>query len=434
MAVSTIRHYRWIIVVLLFFATTINYLDRQIIGLLKPTLEKEFSWTETDFARIVMAFTAAYAIGLLAFGRFIDKVGTKLGYAITIVWWSLAGMLHALARSAFGFGIARVGLGLGEAGNFPAAVKTVAEWFPKKERGLATGIFNAGTSVGVVVALIIGPLILARYGWQEVFWITGASGFVWLILWLVFYNVPSKQQRLTAEEYELITADETSVSDNPAELQPVKWVKLFSLPQTWAFITGKALIDPIYWFFLFWLPSYFSSSFNLDLKKPSIELMIIYTATTLGSITGGYFSSWLIKKGWPTLKARKTVLLIFAVGELSIIFMQLATNVWIAVALISIAAAIHQAWATNVFTIASDLFPKQAVSSVVGIGGMAGAVGGILFPILVGSLLDTYKLAGKLGAGYNVLFTICGCTYLLAWTIIHLLTRKSERVSLSELV
>ncbi len=434
MAVSKIRNYRWLIVVLLFFATTINYLDRQIIGLLKPTLEKEFNWTETDFARIVMAFTAAYAIGLLVFGRFIDKVGTKLGYAITIVWWSLAGMLHALARSAVGFGWARVGLGLGEAGNFPAAVKTVAEWFPKKERALATGIFNAGTSIGVVIALIIVPLILTRYGWQEVFWITGALGFVWLIFWLIFYDIPSKQRRLTDEEYQLITGNEASLANNTDDLKTVKWFKLFTFPQTWAFLTGKALIDPIYWFFLFWLPSYFSSSFNLDLKKPSLELMLIYAATTVGSITGGYFSSWLIKKGWPTLKARKTVLLIFAICEISVIFMQFVTNVWVAVALISLAVAVHQAWATNVFTIASDMFPKQAVSSVVGIGGMAGAVGGILFPILVGSLLDSYKSVGKLGAGYNVLFTICGCTYLLAWTIIHFLTRKSERVSMSQLV
>jgi len=434
MSLSKIRNYRWIIVVLLFFATTINYLDRQIIGLLKPILEKEFNWTETDFARIVMAFTAAYAIGLLIFGRLIDKVGTKIGYTITIVLWSLAAMLHALARSAVGFGIARVGLGLGEAGNFPAAVKTVAEWFPRKERALATGIFNAGTSIGVVAALWIVPLILSRYGWQEVFWITGSLGFAWLICWLIFYEVPSKQPRLTADEYQLITTGDATDINDAATLQPVRWIKLFSFPQTWAFITGKALIDPVYWFFLFWLPSYFSSSFNLDLKKPNMGLILIYLATTIGSITGGYFSSWLIKKGWPVLKARKTVLLIFAIAELSITLMQFATSVWMAVALISFAVAVHQAWATNVFTIASDMFPKQAVSSVVGIGGMAGAAGGILFPILVGSLLDSYKAAGRLGEGYNILFTICGCTYLLAWVIIHLLTRKTERVSMSQLV
>ncbi len=429
---TKIKNYRWLIVVLLLFATIINYLDRQIIGLLKPILEKEFNWTETDFARIVMAFTAAYAAGLLLTGRFIDKTGTKLGYAITVVVWSLAGMFHALARSAFGFGVARFVLGLGEAGNFPAAVKTVAEWFPKKERALATGIFNAGTSLGVVLALLIVPWILSHYNWQGVFWITGALGFIWLVFWLIFYDVPSRQKRLTTAEYELITnGQDTSI--NEAAENNLHWFKLFTVPQTWALIAGKGLIDPIFWFFLFWLPSYFSSTFELDLKKPSLPLMIIYAATTFGSIGGGYFSSWLIKIGWPTFKARKTALILFAVLEVSIILVQFAANIWVAVGLISLAVAVHQAWATNVFTLASDLFPKQAVSSAVGIAGMAGAVGGILFPMLVGSLLDSYKAAGNLEGGYNLLFTLCGFTYLVAWTIIHLLTRNSKGVSISDL-
>ncbi|HEX8607929.1 MAG TPA: MFS transporter, partial [Pedobacter sp.] len=412
---------------------TINYLDRQIIGLLKPILEKEFSWTETDFAHIVMAFTAAYAIGLISFGWLIDKIGTKLGYTITIVVWSVAGMLHALARSAFGFGVARVGLGLGEAGNYPAAMKTVAEWFPKKERALATGFFNAGTSVGVVVALLVVPLILNFYGWQEVFWITGAFGFVWLIFWWIFYDVPAKQKRLSAEEYAFISSGQDAEQDKASAAKKVKWQKLFLFPQTWAMITGKGLIDPIYWFFLFWLPSYFSSTFSLDLKKPSLQLMIIYAATTVGSIGGGYLSSLLIKKGWPVLKARKTVLFVFAILEVSIILAQFAKEAWVAVGLISLAVAVHQAWATNVFTMASDMFPTESVSSVVGIAGMAGAVGGILFPILIGSLLDTYKAAGNLTGGYNLIFTLCGFTYLIAWTIIHFLTKKSEKVELTEL-
>lgn len=402
--------YRWLILSLLFFATTINYLDRQIIGLLKPALEKEFNWSETDFAHIVMGFTAAYATGLLAFGRLIDKVGTKWGYGISVIVWSTFGMLHAVAKSVFGFATVRIGLGLGEAGNFPAAVKAVAEWFPKKERALATGIFNSGTSIGVVIALFITPWILSRYGWQEVFWITGALGFIWLGLWSWLYKLPEKP---------IDEADAQSTAE-----EPVKWIKLFSLPQTWAFITGKLLIDPIYWFFLFWLPSYFSSTFHLDLKKPSLELMVIYAATTLGSIGGGYFSSRLIKKGWPVLKARKTALLIFALLEVSIIMVQFATDVWTAVVLISFAVAIHQAWATNIFTLASDLFPKASVSSVVGIGGMAGSVGGIIFPVFVGYLLDSYKLQGNLPGGYNILFTVCGFTYLTAWLIIHFFTRR----------
>ncbi len=422
-----IRHYRWIVVGMLFLATSINYIDRQIIGLLKPLLEKEFNWTETNFARIVMAFTLAYAIGLLVSGRVIDRIGTKLGFAISITIWSIAGMLHALARSVWSFSLVRIGLGLGEAGNFPAGVKTVAEWFPKNERGLATGIFNAGTSVGVVLAVLIVPWILSFGTWQQVFWITGGLGFLWLAAWWVLYEVPSKQKRLSAEEYELIRSGQESAEQ--VEIK-VRWQQLFSFPQTWAMITGKGLIDPIFWFFLFWLPSYFSSTFSLDLKKPSLELMIIYTATTIGSIGGGYLSSSLIKKGWPVLKARKTVLLIFAFTELSVIFTQFATEAWVAVVLISLAVAVHQAWATNVFTLATDLFPKEAVSSVAGIAGTAGAVGGILFPILVGYLLDHFKSMGNLTGGYNVLFTICGFTYLLAWMIIHLLTRKSGRVEL----
>ncbi|GAC1456762.1 MAG: MFS transporter [Chitinophagaceae bacterium] len=434
MPVTKIKNYRWLIVTLLFFATTINYLDRQVIGLLKPILEKEFNWTETDFAHIVMAFTASYAIGLISLGWIIDKIGTKLGYTITIIFWSVAGMLHAFAKSAPGFAVARVGLGLGEAGNYPAAMKTVAEWFPDKERSLATGIFNMGTSMGVVAALLIVPVILQSYGWQEVFLITGGIGFVWLIFWRRFYAIPSKQKRLTADEYALITNGQDEEKERPLQQKPIKWIKLFHFPQTWAYITGKALIDPIYWFFLFWLPSYFSSTFNLDLKKPSLQLMIIYAATTLGSIGGGYFSSWLIKKGWPVLKARKMALLLFAVLEITSMFVRFADTAWTAVALISIAVAVHQAWATNIFTTASDMFPKEAVSSVVGIGGMAGAMGGILFPILVGNLLDTYKTAGNITAGYNLLFTICGFIYLIAWTIIHLLTRKVQKVRLTELI
>jgi MFS transporter, ACS family, hexuronate transporter len=422
---TTIKNYRWIIVSLLFFGTTINYLDRQIIGLLKPILEKEFEWTETDFARIVMAFSAAYAVGLLVAGWFIDKVGTKIGYAFSVVVWSVAGMLHAIAKTVTGFGIARLGLGLGEAGNYPAAMKAVAEWFPKKERGLATGIFNAGTSVGVIVALVIAPWILVNYGWQSVFWITGAVGFVWLIFWLWLYEIPSKQKYVSAAERDYILQGQVTNDQPIHDASKVKWYKLFSLPQTWAYITGKFLIDPIFWFFLFWLPSYFSSIFSLDLRKPSLPLMIIYASTTVGSIGGGYISSWLIKRGMPALKARKKAMLVFAILEISVIGLQYVTDVWVAVALISMAVAIHQAWATNVFTTASDMFPKESVSSVVGIGGMAGAVGGILFPMLVGYLLDLYKSSGNLVGGYNLLFTLCGTLYLTAWIIIHLLTRKT---------
>jgi ACS family hexuronate transporter-like MFS transporter len=285
----------------------------------------------------------------------------------------------------------------------------------------------------VVLALLIVPWILRNYSWHEVFWITGALGFIWLIFWLIFYDLPSRQKRLTPEEYSIILNGQEREVKKEAAGKSIKWYKLFTLKQTWALITGKGLIDPIFWFFLFWLPSYFSSAYELDLKRPSVELLIIYAATTIGSISGGYFSSVLIKKGWPVMKARKTALFIFAVLELSIILAQFTTAAWMAVGIISLAVAVHQAWATNVFTIASDMFPTEAVSSVVGIAGMAGAVGGILFPILVGFLLDSYKAAGNLTGGYNLLFTICGCTYMTAWTIIHLLTRKHAIVKAEEL-
>ena len=430
-----IKNYRWFIVTLLFIVTTINYIDRQIIGLLKPILEVEFNWSESDFAHIIMAFTAAYAIGLLVVGRTIDKTGTRFGYIFITSLWSIAGMLHAVARSALHFGLARFGLGLGESGNFPAGVKAISEWFPKKERALATGIFNSGTSVGVVLALIIVPWILRNYSWHEVFWITGSLGFVWLIFWYIFYDVPAKQKRLSSEEYKLIKNGIENESSMDLANSPVKvkWYRLFAFPQTWALITGKGLIDPIFWFFLFWLPSYFSSAYDLDLKKPSLELIVIYSATTVGSILGGFFSSLLIRNGWQVLKARKTSLLIFAILELSIILAQYTTAAWMAVGIISLAVAVHQAWATNVFTMASDMFPSETVSSVVGIAGMAGAAGGIFFPVLVGYLLDSYKAAGNLVGGYNLLFTICGFTYLTAWTIIHLLTRKNEVVPLHKL-
>ncbi len=423
---QTIGKYRWTVVALLFFATTVNYLDRQVIGLLKPTLEKAFSWSETDYGNIVMMFSAAYALGLLFFGRIIDRIGTKMGYVASIIAWSVAAIGHAFARSTFGFGVARAALGLGESGNFPAAIKAVAEWFPKKERALATGIFNSGANIGAVVAPIMVPWILGIWGWQEAFIITGAIGFIWLIFWWIFYEIPSRQKRLSPEEFAYIHSDE----EEGDEEKPVKWSTLFRIRQTWAFFFGKLLTDPIWWFFLFWLPSYFSTTFQIDLKKPSLELAVVYTATTIGSIGGGYLSGYFIRLGWPVFRARKIAMLIFALAVVPIVLAQYATNVWAAVGLISLAAAAHQAWSANIFTTASDMFPKRAVSSIVGIGGMAGAVGGILFPMLVGRLLDSYKAAGNLGGGYNLLFIICGCVYLLAWGIMHLFTPKMEKVKI----
>ncbi|MFZ4376207.1 MAG: MFS transporter [Saprospiraceae bacterium] len=421
MSKSPIGNQRWIVVALLFFATTINYIDRQVIGLLKPTLEVEFGWSEKDYANIVMAFTAAYALGLLVFGRIIDKIGTKMGFSISIVFWSIAACLHGVVKTTFGFGIARAALGLGESGNFPAAIKTVAEWFPKKERALATGIFNSGANIGAVFAPILVPTILALYGWQEAFIITGAIGFVWLIFWLYYYEIPTRHKKVTEAELAHIHSDNEEDTSNE---KPITWGTLFRVRQTYVFIAGKLLTDPIWWFFLFWLPSYFSTSFNLDLKKPGWPLVIIYMATSIGSIGGGYLSSYFIQKGWPVYKARKTAMFIFALCVLPIMSAKYATNMWVAVALISLAAAAHQAWSANIFTVASDMFPKKAISSVVGIGGMAGSIGGVLFPIFVGYILETYKLLGDSTSGYNIIFFVCGLMYMLAWAVMHFISPK----------
>ncbi len=427
-------NFRWTVVALLFFATTINYLDRQVLGLLKPALEVEFGWTETDYATIVMAFSAAYAIGLLFYGGFVDRIGTKLGYTISIIVWSIAAMFHAAARSTLGFILARASLGLGEAGNFPVAIKATAEWFPKKERALATGIFNSGANIGAVVAPIMVPWILGAYGWEEAFIITGAIGFIWLIFWWFMYEIPSKKKGISQAEYDYIHSDdkEEEVEEQAEDRSTgaASWLKLFGIRQTWAFVFGKFLTDPVWWFFLFWLPSYFASNFDLDLKKPSLHLAILYTATTIGSIGGGYLSGYFIKKGMPVFKARKTAMLLFAVIVIPIVFAQYCTNIWQAVALISLAAAAHQAWSANIFTTASDMFPKKAVSSVVGIGGMAGSVGGILFPLFVGYVLDNAKAAGNINTGYNFIFIICGSAYLLAWLIMHFFTPRMEKVKI----
>lgn len=426
MGITKMGNYRWVVCALLFLATTINYIDRQVIGLLKPTLEKEFHWTEVDYGYIVMAFAAMYALGYAIFGSLIDKVGSKIGYSISVFVWSIAAMLHAAVRSTLGFGIVRGLLGLSEAGNFPAGVKAVAEWFPKKERGLATGIFNSGTSIGAVAAPLLVPWILGVYGWKEAFWITGSFGFIWLIFWWLFYEIPSKQKRLQQVEFDFIHSDiEPAVSETAVKL---KWRQLLLLKQTWVFIVGKVLTDPIWWFFLFWLPAYFSDTFQLDLTKPSWHLAIVYAATTFGSIGGGYLSSYFIKHGWPVLKARKTTLLIAAIAVTPIFLAKYATDIWVAVAIISLATAAHQAWSTNIFTIVSDIVPKKTVSSVVGIGGMSGSIAATLFPLLVGFLLAYYKSAGNIKAGYDILFIICGCAYFLAWVIITLLTKQMKSI------
>jgi ACS family hexuronate transporter-like MFS transporter len=416
--------YRWSVVTLLFFATTINYLDRQVIGLLKDYLAVDLHWSEQDYSRIVIAFTAAYATGLFLFGRIIDSIGTKVGYRIAVIIWSMAAAGHGFVRTTLGFGVMRTFLGLGEGGNFPAAIKAVAEWFPKKERALATGIFNSGTNIAAVIGPFVVMWIYTHYGWREAFLWTGMLGILWLVAWQVYYDAPETQKRLSRAELDLIRENETEKDIR----QPKRTLRqLLTTRQTWAFAAAKFFSDPIWWFYLFWIPSYFNSTYHIDLKSSWVYVSTIYFVASFGSIAGGYFSGWLIRRGWPALQARKRVMLIYAFCVVPIIFIQLATQVWWAVALISLAAAAHQAWSANLFTTTTDMFPRRDVSSVVGIGGMMGSVGSVLFPYVIGLLLDHFKALDNLEGGYNIIFVICGCSYLVAWGMLHVILLKKNQ-------
>ncbi len=427
-----IGKYRWVILALVFFATTVNYLDRQVISLLKDDyLDPQFNWTETDYANVVVAFQVCYALGMLVVGWFIDKVGTKIGYALSLTVWSLAATGHAFARSTLGFIAARGLLGLSEAGNFPAAVKTVAEWFPKKERALATGIFNSGTNIGAIIAPLSVPFIAAAWGWQEAFIITGAIGFLWLIFWFAMYEVPSKHKKLSKSEFEYINSDKDEKINND-NTEKVSWFKLLSYRQTWAFVIGKFMTDPVWWFYLFWLPSFLNKQYGMTKTDVALPIAVVYTLTTVGSIIGGWLSGFFIGKGWPVYKARRSVMLIFALLVIPVIFAQAlgSYSYWYAVLIIGLAAASHQAWSANIFTTTSDMFPKKAVASVTGIGGMAGAVGGILIARLAGTILDHFKAMGSIETGYYIMFIICGSAYLGAWIIFNLLAPQMKRVEL----
>jgi len=379
--------YRWTVCALIFFATTVNYLDRQVIGILKPVLESDLHIGEADYGYIITAFQLFYAFGMLLAGRLIDKFGTKIGYGISVLLWSIAAMGHALARGGFGFGFWRGLLGLSESGNFPAAIKTVAEWFPKKERALATGIFNSGTNVGAIIAPLAVPAIVVAFGWQAAFIITGALGFIWIILWFIFYEIPEKQKKLTGAELQYIKSD---VEKAEEDTSPVSWLTLLKFRQTWIFFIGKGLTDPIWWFYLFWIPGWLAEvrGAGLNISSFGLPLVVIYTSTTVGSIAGGWLSSFMIRKGLEPYKARKYTMLIFALLVVPIFLAQShGMSTWGAVGLISLAASSHQAWSANIFTTVSDAFPKKAVSSVTGIGGMAGALGGAFVSIFAGNIL-----------------------------------------------
>ena len=419
--------YRWVICALLFFATTINYIDRQILSLLKPILDEQLKWTNEEFGLINSAFQGAYAIGLLAFGWFIDKYGTKIGYAVSIAAWSVAALGHALVSTVGGFMIARMALGLGEGGNFPSAIKAVALWFPKKERALATSIFNSGTNVGAIIAPAVVPWIAFTWGWQGAFIAAGLAGFIWLFFWIPFYNVPEKIKHMTESELAHIRSD----VDEKGGTEKIPWLKLLSYRQTWSFIVAKFFTDPVWWFFLIWLPDFFKQTRGLDIKKSWVHLVTIYVIVTVLSIIGGWVTGYLTKTGWTVTRARKTGMVIFAFLVIPILAVT-SVGDWTAVLLIGLAGAAHQAWSANLFTTVSDMFPKRAVASVIGIGGMAGAVGGMLFPFITGRLLDAFKASGDITAGYAILFGVCGFAYLFSFGIHHLLAPRFEQFEMKE--
>ena len=421
---------RWLICALLFFAAAINYIDRQVIGILKPTLQEQFHFDEQDYAAIVFTFQAAYAIGLLLSGRIMDRIGVRRGFALAVVVWSIGAVMHGaadwlpwlriptlsidppavvfLGGATAGLALSRLVLGLGEAGNFPASIKAVAEWFPKKERALATGIFNSGTNIGALVTPLVVPWITLAYGWQWAFVITGVLGFGWVIWWFVSYRDPEMHPGVNAAELAIIQSD-------PVEkTAAIPWSRLLPHRQTWAFAAGKFLTDPIWWLYLFWVPDFLKRNHGLDLKTMGLPLVVIYLVADVGSIGGGWLSSHLIKRGWSTNAARKTAMLVCALAVVPMLAAAQVKSLWMAVALVSIAAAAHQGWSANLFTLVSDMFPKRAVGSVVGIGGMAGSVGGMLIALVVGAIRQ------KTGS-YVPIFVMAASAYLVALVIIQLL-------------
>jgi len=416
--------HRWAVCALLFFATTINYIDRQILSLLKPILDDQLHWTNAEFGMVNSAFQGAYGLSLLIFGWLIDKYGTKIGYAISIAAWSLAAMGHALVGSVGGFLWARVALGLGEGGNFPAAIKATAIWFPKKERALATSLFNSGANVGAILAPAIVPWLALTFGWHSAFLAAGAVGFLWLFLWMPWFETPEKKSSVSKEELAWIQSDGVEVQS-----QKIPWGRLLEYRQTWGFILPKLITDPVWWFFLIWLPDFFKQTRGLDIKKSWVLLVTIYSIVTVLSIAGGWITGYLAKRGWSINRARKGGMLLFALCVVPILAVTGASD-WGAVLLIGLAGAAHQAFSANLFTTVSDSFPKQAVASVIGIGGMAGALGGMLFPIVTGMLLDSYKASGNVAAGYGILFAFCAGAYLFSLILLQLLNPRLEPVRL----
>ena len=420
---TKIGNFRWIICALIFFATTINYMDRQILSLIKEILDKQLGWTNEQFGLVNSVFQFAYGIGLLFFGWFIDRFGTKIGYAVSITAWSLAALGHALVGSIGGVFTVRIALGLSEGGNFPSAIKSIALWFPKKERAFATSIFNSGTNVGAILAPWLVPVIAFTWGWQAAFVMAGVAGFIWLLFWLPIYNTPDKIAKLGKEEWEHIHSDQDEKSDKDSGKVP--WLSVLRYRQTWSFIIGKFMTDPVWWFFLIWLPDFFKKTYGLNIKKSWVHLVTIYIIITVLSIFGGWITGFFIKKGWTITRARKTGMFLFA---LCVVPVAVATKlgVWPAVLLIALAGSAHQAWSANLYTTVSDMFPKKLVASIIGIGGMAGAAGGVLFPIYCGHELDKFKVLGNEASAYTHLLHIIAFAYLATFIIHHVLAPKFQ--------
>jgi ACS family hexuronate transporter-like MFS transporter len=453
-AAEKVGKFRWTICALLFFATTVNYLDRQVLSLLKPMLEDKFGWSNSEYANIASVFQFTYAICMLFAGRIIDILGTKKGYTWAIIIWSIGAIVHALAIpigtamsaalgwigivsvpvSVLGFMISRAVLGLGEAGNFPAAIKVTAEYFPKKERSFATGIFNSGTNVGAILAPLTVPWIATNWGWEMAFIIIGAIGFLWLFFWLAIYEIPANQKRLSAAERAyILESDDKEVVVETVEAKPEKisWVKLLKYRQTWAFTIGKFMTDGVWWFFLFWLPAFLKDQYGMTGTEIMLPLVVLYSLTMFGSIGGGWFPVYFINKGYNPYDGRLRAMLMIAVIPLVVLLAQPFGYIsfWVPVILIGIGASAHQAWSANIFTTVSDMFPQKAIGSIVGIGGMAGGIGGVIVTKVGGALFDHYKALGHIETGYTIMFTFCAVAYLLAWSIMKMLVPRFKLIT-----
>jgi ACS family hexuronate transporter-like MFS transporter len=415
--------YRWLICALLFAATSINYVDRQIIGVLKPTLQLEFGWTESSYGDVVFWFQAAYALGYSVFGRIIDRIGARLGYAAVVILWTVAHVAHALVSSVGGFIAVRFALGLGESGNFPAGLKAIAEWFPKQERALATGIFVAGSNVGAIITPLIVPFVAFRWGWRTAFVVTGSFSLIWLVLWLKIYRRPQEHSKLSADELVFIEGNSPDEPGGPPATANIAWRALLRLRETWAYVLARFLIDPIWWMFLFWLPDFFAKRYSLDLEHFGPPLVAVYLLSDFGSISGGWLSSRLIRARFSVNQARKLTMLLASILVMPVMFAMHADNLWLAVAIVGMATAGHQAFSATLYTFPSDVFPKQAVGTVVGIGGTAGAIGGMLMAKYAGWVLDSI-------GSYTPIFMVAGIVYIVALGAIHLLSPRLEVVAL----